>query len=457
MKKKGIHLRTLSYYLMFASLVIGLVSIFGMVNVYSKYKGMLISSSDYGNARDSIYNLKEGSDYLTEQVRQYAITGNRAYMENYFYEADVRRRRDTAVEEMINDIQVGTATVDALRRALAESNRLMDTEFHSMKLVAYAYAMAETDMPVKVEEWKLTENELEMSKTELIAEARKLVFDADYASAKESITKDLSEAMGAVESGMKEHMDSSAKLLEGTLVVQLLLTLALIFLSAGAVAGLIIFVIAPLDRYDENIINGEPLEMAGSVEFRKLAETYNTILAQNRESRKRLKYKAEHDELTKLLNRTAFDKLCDSLAKEDTPFALLIIDVDNFKKINDTYGHAKGDEALLRVGNRLMGAFRSDDYCVRYGGDEFVVLMTGVSPASAGTIVAKIEEINDELKQGGTKDTPSVTLSVGISFSEKGYTSGLFANADKALYFTKENGRSGYTFYDDVEMNYHAA
>ena len=74
MKKKGIHLRTLSYYLMFASLVIGLVSIFGMVNVYSKYKGMLISSSDYGNARDSIYNLKEGSDYLTEQVRQYAIT-----------------------------------------------------------------------------------------------------------------------------------------------------------------------------------------------------------------------------------------------------------------------------------------------------------------------------------------------------------------------------------------------
>ncbi len=457
MRKKGIHLRTLSYILLSASLIIGLISIFGMVNVYSKYKDMLLSSSDYGNARDSIDRLKDGSDYLTEQVRQYAITGNKAYMENYFYEADVRKRRDKAVEEIIKDMHVGEATVDALRLALTESNQLMKTEFHSMKLVAYAYAMAEKDMPAKVAEWELTDKELGMSKTDLIEEARKLVFNADYSVAKDNIMDDLEIALKAVESGMKSHMDSSARLLEGTLAIQLLLTLLLILLSASAVAGLFILVIAPLNRYDENISKGEPLELSGSLEFRKLAETYNTILSQNRESRKRLKYKAEHDELTKLLNRTAFDKLCNSLAKEETPFALLIIDVDNFKKVNDTYGHAKGDEALLRVGSRLMGAFRSDDYCVRYGGDEFLVLMTGISPASAGTIVSKIEEINEGLKQGETMDTPPVTLSVGISFSEKGYTSGLFANADKALYFTKENGRSGYTFYDDVEMSYHAA
>ncbi|MCR5584872.1 MAG: GGDEF domain-containing protein [Lachnospiraceae bacterium] len=457
MREKGIHLRALSYFLLSAAVVIGLISICGMVNVYAKYKDMLESSLDYGNARDSIDRLKEGSDYLTEQVRQYVITGDKTYMDNYFYEANVRKRRDKAVEQIINDMDIGETTIDALKQALAESNELMKTEFHAMKLAAFVDRIPESQMPEEIRNWELTEEEKAMGNVELVRMAGNLVFDRNYAVSKENINDDLLRALNTVESSMRTNLNESAGILEGTLAIQLILTLLLILLSAGAVAAIFVLVIGPLNRYDRNISKGEPLEVSGSLEFRRLAETYNTILAQNKESRKRLKYKAEHDELTKLLNRTAFDKLCDSLAKEESPFALLIIDVDNFKKVNDTYGHAKGDEALIRVGRRLMNTFRSDDYCVRYGGDEFVVLMTGVSASASGTVIAKIEEINEGLRKTETAETPPVTLSVGVAFSNNGYSTGLFADADKALYYTKENGRSGYTFFDEIEMHYHVA
>ena len=159
-----------------------------------------------------------------------------------------------------------------------------------------------------------------------------------------------------------------------------------------------------------------------------------------------LRRKAENDALTGLLNRASFEQMKTRLRDLSQPFALLLIDVDVFKSINDTYGHEMGDKALIRVANLLKENFRSTDHVFRIGGDEFAVVVTPIQVENQNIISEKIDNINHAL-QNPTGDFPRYSLSVGIAFSSDGYTDELFRQADKALYHTKENGRCGYTFF----------
>ena len=102
-----------------------------------------------------------------------------------------------------------------------------------------------------------------------------------------------------------------------------------------------------------------------------------------------IRHKAEHDLLTDLLNRGSFDKLLDLYEKGDAPFALIIVDVDSFKTVNDTYGHTEGDAILKKVSGLLLSAFRSIDYVCLIGGDEFAVIMVEMTSELKYTIQEK--------------------------------------------------------------------
>jgi diguanylate cyclase (GGDEF)-like protein len=169
-------------------------------------------------------------------------------------------------------------------------------------------------------------------------------------------------------------------------------------------------------------------------------------------NQKKERWKAEHDALTGLLNRRAYDDVCMELRHTDTPFALLMLDVDEFKHINDTYGHAVGDIALVRVGKVLKSCFRTDDYVFRYAGDEFAVLMSNITPDGTEVILGKIGRMNRTLEVPDTDEgIPSCTVSVGVAFSSKGYTEELFRQADHAMYQAKRRGRCGAAIYEPEE------
>jgi diguanylate cyclase (GGDEF)-like protein len=155
---------------------------------------------------------------------------------------------------------------------------------------------------------------------------------------------------------------------------------------------------------------------------------------------------ANHDNLTGLWNRQYFERISCKLSRSTKPLALLIMDVDRFKQINDQYGHEMGDDALKKVAWLLKMYFRSEDHVIRYAGDEFVVIMENITRAEQNVIARKLQQINYRL-QNSDDDIPSMTLSVGVVFSDHGYTPGMLNQADKALYQTKENGRSGFTVY----------
>lgn len=156
-------------------------------------------------------------------------------------------------------------------------------------------------------------------------------------------------------------------------------------------------------------------------------------------------YNATHDSLTKVYNRAGYDLLLSHLDLKTT--LLLLIDGDEFKSINDRYGHEVGDRVLQKIARTIQHSFRSEDMVCRIGGDEFVVLMHYAGPAQFGLVRERIRHINALLAD--TSDgLPPISISGGVATGEQ-VDSGteLYEHADSALYETKRTGRGGMTVF----------
>lgn len=152
---------------------------------------------------------------------------------------------------------------------------------------------------------------------------------------------------------------------------------------------------------------------------------------------------AMRDPLTGLFNRRAFaERLLHEIAASETygrSFAYVMIDIDDFKHINDSYGHAHGDAVLKKLGETLTRSSRAHDVVGRYAGDEFVVLLTNVDEDAGRTLVARL---SNDLRAAG------LACSLGAAtFPRNARDAGsLLAAADRALYVTKASGKNGYAF-----------
>ena len=168
----------------------------------------------------------------------------------------------------------------------------------------------------------------------------------------------------------------------------------------------------------------------------------------NTEEQKTLRreiHKAMHDSLTGLYNRAGYDLLINSLDLKTT--YLLLIDLDCFKAVNDTYGHETGDKVLKKTAEIITSSFRADDCACRIGGDEFVVFMVRTGEQQKQQIINRVNQMNDIL--GKAEDgLPAVSISVGVAHGRNAASADeLFEHADQALYQTKHRGKKGYTFY----------
>ena len=158
----------------------------------------------------------------------------------------------------------------------------------------------------------------------------------------------------------------------------------------------------------------------------------------------RLSYQASHDELTGLYNRFGYDFIISEMELSST--YLLMVDVDDFKTINDNYGHDVGDKVLIKIANTLRTNFRSDDCICRIGGDEFVVIMVQANTGLRALVKSKIEKINQKLADS-SDGLPPISISVGITFgSEANDAIELLKLADFAMYELKREGKQGYRF-----------
>lgn len=166
--------------------------------------------------------------------------------------------------------------------------------------------------------------------------------------------------------------------------------------------------------------------------------------------------KAHIDQLTGILNKISFEEFTENRLKNSLPIephALILVDLDNFKGINDTLGHATGDEVLSNVGAILRATFSSEDFLGRIGGDEFCVLVNKIPDlrkVKYGDFVAeKCEELCTAFRSNYTGEDGKykVSASIGVAVSEYGDTfEKLYSMADTALYKSKHRGKDTYTF-----------
>lgn len=163
----------------------------------------------------------------------------------------------------------------------------------------------------------------------------------------------------------------------------------------------------------------------------------------------KLQKRATVDPLTQLANRTFLEEqVATTLQNEHKNHCAILLDIDNFKGINDTFGHQAGDAVLTSFAKMLKGKFRTDDTVARLGGDEFFVFMKNANPAIIYPRAQSILEACKTLmpEDSGIKVTPSIGISIypdhGESFTD------LYKNADIALYHSKKKGKNTYTIYN---------
>ena len=184
-------------------------------------------------------------------------------------------------------------------------------------------------------------------------------------------------------------------------------------------------------------------------ELAAISLTNSRYLEKHKELEENLRLMANTDNLTKLANRRSFENhfrwALKNSQRNSEWLSIIIIDIDHFKKINDSYGHQAGDSALIDVGSAIKQACRENDYPARWGGEEFIVLLHG---ADADQSLLAAERIRAHIAKVNVVDQ-NITASVGVSTLLPSMTDGpmktldqLVSAADKALYAAKSSGRN---------------
>jgi diguanylate cyclase (GGDEF)-like protein len=316
-----------------------------------------------------------------------------------------------------------------------------------MRLISTANGYAEETLPTRVRETVLSSSDQNLSKEAMISKAQHMVFDSSYQKAKEDIFQSLSDSIEPILQETKQKHIDSADNLQATITHDQMVLNVLLLVNIISFFAIVVLIIRPLRSYNKSIDNNRPLDVSGAYEFRYLARTYNDVYTKNAANEADLRKKAEVDALTGILNRGAFDQFTTLLENVPKNIALLLIDADDFKAINDNYGHDIGDQILKKIADTLTLVFRSSDHIARIGGDEFAVIMSDVQTDHRPVIQSKIDAMNQELTHP-LDGLPPISLSIGIAFSANGYNKDLFHHADHALYQVKDAGRCGCAFYE---------
>lgn len=429
----------------------GILSVlFIIVCVYGSryYQKMDEATQQYVDSEQAALQLQKGSDILTDQVRMYVLTGEKKYMDGYFTEANITKSREKAVEALHMDFD-GTQSLKDLEAALSDSQTLMEREYYAMRLSSRAYGLSDEQLPQEVRSIELSMEDLKAIPQEQLEKARSMVSDSIYQGMKGKITDSVDQCVEDLLQLTQNRKNTYSRLFRHLYFLEeigFVLLIILLIVSSLIVRTL---VVNPLVRYNASIKQDETVPVIGAAELQSLAQTYNKVFTENQATQRIIRHEAEHDALSGLLNRGSFNKILSMYTESNLSFALIIVDIDVFKSVNDTYGHTIGDAVIAQVAEKIKSAFRVTDYVFRIGGDEFAVIMLDMTSRLRPAIEEKLLELKESLKHL-PESIPTVTISAGIAFSDRENPTGtIFQDADKVLYRVKENGKDGYLFYGE--------
>ena len=426
------------------TVIISSLLFYSTYHMVSNFQDLTKTSEKQIEMRKAARELMDASDYLTERVQRFTVNGDKRFLKEYFDEALDSNHREDAIDKMSKGTD-NEAALKRLKGAMKESVELMKREYYAMKLVIEAKNIK--DYPEILESVKLSDKDKALSSGEKMASALETVENDKYYEQKDRIRKNMRASLYELEemayksnSSALDSLDGEMNLLRGIIVIQIIVVFLMVWITTR-------FGVHPILDAEKRIREDGPVEEKGAKEFRILARAYNKMYEFYKRSLDNLNFKASHDELTGAYNRAGYELLLSGIELKST--YMMLFDVDNFKSINDNYGHDVGDKVLKKLVKVLKHNFRSEDYVCRLGGDEFVVLMVHSADIQQELIAEKIDNINREMAEGG-EGMPPTSISVGIvNGADVTDTENLFEKTDEAMYQSKRSGKSTYTFYND--------
>ena len=445
---KGININLLNtFFIAVTAFVFCFILLFSQ-NVNNRFHAVKNAIDKFIICEQSSKTIKECANNLTEYARLFVVNHDVKFALAYLEEISVTKSQENALKDLQKVCSEKDLAFQRLKIALTQAESLTNMELYAIRL---GYEVIGTEnMPERISKIELRSSDRALNRNELQELAVKNLFGDGYLIYKMRINENCNLTVAAIEDQIKEELNINAEELGENIDRLRLLFLVLLIVNVMVFIALAFLVLLPLKRFQGSIKNDQKLVVIGSKEFKDLAQSYNEIYEIKEKNTQSLLEKAEYDALTGILNRRAFDQICKTSTEKRTSIALLLIDMDNFKHINDTYGHAGGDTALKELARILTETFRKDDYIARIGGDEFAAILKDFKPDSVDKIVSKIGEVNEELAKLDEKfQIKPVSVSVGAAYSSTGFSTQLYKNADKALYAVKEAGRRGCRVYDE--------
>jgi diguanylate cyclase len=183
------------------------------------------------------------------------------------------------------------------------------------------------------------------------------------------------------------------------------------------------------------------------VDTRRHAEEYEQRVERLERELAQLSDRLHEDQLTELLNRRGLDKQFDvelaRAARSGQPLSVCLIDIDDFKRINDTYGHQAGDRVLVHLSRLMRNSVRPADVVARYGGEEFVILLPATQAPEAEVVMARVQRELTRHFFLHNNERVLVTFSAGVAEAAHGEIAAMvLQRADEALYLAKERGKN---------------
>ena len=272
--KDGISLRVLHIAMIVCAVIISLLLIFSTYQSSSVFSTLSKATGNYIVRQKAAHDLMEASDYLTEMVQRFTLEGEKQYIDNYFEEAFVSRRREASITSMTEN-EAEENLVSQLQEAMNESTSLMYREYYAMKLVIEAKEIR--DYPETLRAIELKEEDMFLSADEKMELAQEMVLGTEYYGRKEVIRTKLKSSLQTLDKLMTttrqkttEELNREMTVIRLAIIVLTIVILFLIWLTAKLGTN-------PLIRAEGNIAKEEPVEVKGAREFRSLARGYNRM------------------------------------------------------------------------------------------------------------------------------------------------------------------------------------
>ena len=274
---KGVSLRAIHIAMIVCAVVISLLLVFSTHQSASVFSSLSKAAGDYSVRQKAAHELMEASDYLTEMVQRFTLEGNTQYLDDYFEEVFVSRRREESITSMSEgDTEKGLVT--QLQEAMTESTSLSYREYYAMKLVIEAREIR--DYPDTLRGVELKEEDTLLSADEKMSLAREMVMGTEYYEHKESIRNKLRSSLEVLDQQMTATRQSTSADLNRELtlvriVIAILTVVIILLIWLTARLGTM-----PLMEAGKCAEDGRKIPETGAKEFRKLAGKYNKMLDQ---------------------------------------------------------------------------------------------------------------------------------------------------------------------------------